>query len=139
MMGDFTIGRKVYHATISVESGSLLSGDPTQNEVWTGTETWTFDFGKGNTIQLKTTFVTEHANFVDNTSGIFHVNEVGTFTNGKGIFKHAYGSLVSQGPFGPNVKLPNNIQAPSGSDVWYFINPTQGMICLLNDHDEKRD
>jgi hypothetical protein len=139
MVGDFTIGHKVYHAKISVESGPLLSGDPTTDDVWQGTELWTFDFGKGNTIQLKARFVTEHANVVANTSGIFHYTEVGTFTNGTGMFKHVFGSLVAQGPFGPGVKLPSTIPAPAGEGVWYFVAPTQGTICGLNDHDEKRE
>jgi hypothetical protein len=50
MTGGFTISRKVYHATISVDGGPLLSGNPFEDEVWTGTETWTFDFGMGNKI-----------------------------------------------------------------------------------------
>jgi hypothetical protein len=133
MMGDFTIAREVRHGTISVVGTSLI-GDPLTMDVWQGTETWTLDFGDDNTIQLRVRFVTEHANIVANTSGIFHYATVGTFANGTGVFKHAYGNLSAQGPFGPTVKLPETIPAPE--DAWYTVLPSQGMICGLNNRDK---
>lgn len=138
-VGDITIGNKVYHATVLTVNTSF-SGDG--EDVWQGTETWTFDFGKGNTIQLLTHFVTEHMTDAASESGVFHVIEVGTFANGTGVFKHAYGNLISPGPFGPNVKLPDNIKLPpeaQGVGVWFWIGSSQGMICGMNDRDEKRD
>ena len=55
-VGDITIGNKVYHATTLVVNTSFID----DGDTWLGTETWTFNFGGGNTIQLKTHFVTEH-------------------------------------------------------------------------------
>jgi hypothetical protein len=138
MEGNFTIGREVYRATVLAVNTSLI-GDPLTDDVWQGTETWTWRFGKGNTIQLLTGFVTEHANLSKTDPGAFHVNEVGTFANGTGMLRHAYGSLLAQGPFGPNVKLPDQIQlpAPLPEGTWFFVAPTQGMICGLNDRDER--
>jgi hypothetical protein len=138
MVADFTIGRKVYHAAITIGDSTLI-GDPYQDDVWQGTETFIFDFGKRNTIQLMTPYVTEHAKLTDplDPSLIFHVTHLGTFTNGTGMFKHAYGNLAFWGPIGPGVKLPPQIQAPAGG--LYFISAAQGTICGLNDGNEKRD
>jgi hypothetical protein len=132
MVADVTIGRKVYHATILSENTSFFDN----GDSWQGTEHWTLDFGGGNTIELNPTFVSDH---MTDPVANYTVIEIGTFTKGKGIFKHAFGSLFTLGPFGPNVKLPDNIQAPSGPDVWYFVGPFQGTMCGLNDRDEKRD
>jgi hypothetical protein len=137
MVGDFTIGKKVYHATILVASTSFID----DGDTWLGTETWSFDFGRGNTIQLMTHFVTEHMTDAASESGVFHVIELGTFANGTGVFKHAYGSLVAQGPFGPGVTLPPNIELPpeAAGASWFWVGPSQGMICGLDDLGEKRD
>lgn len=138
MVGDFTIGNKIYHATVLVASTSMIDN----GDIWLGTETWTFDFGGGNTIQLKTHFVTEHmTDAASAESGVFHVIELGTFAKGTGVFKNAYGSLSAQGPFGPGVKLPANIKLPPAAEgaSWFWVGPSQGMICGMSDHDEKRD
>jgi hypothetical protein len=139
-VGDITIGNKVYHATLLVVNTSFIDNGDT----WLGSETWTFNFGGGNTIQLMTHFVGEHVSPTDAVyqTGIYHVIELGTFTNGTGVFKHAYGNLISPGPFGPGVKLPDNIKLPpeaQGTDVWFWVGPAQGMICGISDRDEKRD
>jgi|SRR5271157_344047 len=137
-VGDITIGNKVYHATLLAVNTSFIDDDDT----WLGTETWTFDFGKGNTLQLMTHFVTEHMTDAVSAAGVFHVVEVGTITNGTGVFKHAYGNLISPGPFGPGVKLPDNIALPpeaQGPGVWFWVGPAQGMICGMSERDEKRD
>jgi len=126
-VGAFTIGRNLRHADIlSVNTSFFDDGD-----VFRGTETWTLDFGKGDTIQLKTSFVTEHMNDAAASSGVFHLIEVGTFANGTQVFKNAYGNLSVQGPFGPNVKLPDNIQPPPDAQM-FSVAPSQGMICGLS-------
>jgi hypothetical protein len=121
--GDFTVGRATRHANV-VDVNTSISQD---GDVWRGTETATFDFGKGNTVDLVTDFVTEHMNNATST-GIFHVNEIGTFSNGKGKFKNAYGHFSSQGPFGPNVKLPSTATVPEGSNM-FWIGQYHGFIC----------
>ena len=132
-VGDITIGNKVHQATTLVVNTSFVD----DGDTWLGTEAWTFNFGGGNTIQLKTHFVTER---MTDASGVFHVIEVGTFTNGTGVFKHGYGNLISSGPFGPNVKLPDNIKLPpEAQGAWLWVGPVQGMICGMSDRDEKRD
>jgi hypothetical protein len=125
MVGDLTIGKKVYHATgFSVNTSFIDEGD-----VWLGTETWTFDFGGGNTIQVMAQFVTEHMTDAASESGIYHYIGVGTFANGTGAFKRAHGNLGVQGPFGPNVKVPDNVKLQLPADaVWFAIMPAQGMI-----------
>lgn len=133
-VGDFTVGAKVHHATILIVNTSFFD----DGDVDRGTETWTWDFGGGNTIQLMTDFVTEHMTDAVSSSGVFHVIEVGKFANGAGAFKHAYGNLSAPGPFGPNVKLPDKIQPPADASMFY-VGLSQGMICGLNDRDEKRD
>ncbi len=129
MVGNFTIGREVYQATALAVNTSFI-GDPTLDDVWQGTETWAMDFGEGNTIQVMAEFVSEHSNIITNKSGIFHVIDGGPFANGTGAFKHAYGNLLAQGPFGPGVKLPPTIQSPEGT--WYFVGSTRGTVCGMN-------
>ena len=137
MVGDFTIGKKVYHATILVANTSFID----DGDTWLGTETWTWDFGRGNTVQVMTHFVTEHMTDAASDSGVFHVIEQGTFVNGTGIFKHAYGNLLAEGPFGPGVKIPDNVTLPpeAAGASWFWVGPSQGMICSVNIPDEKRD
>ncbi len=120
--GDFTIGRRVLHATVSdVNTGVEKHGD-----MWWGTETATFDFGKGNTVDLLTEFTTEH---MTDASGVFHVNEIGTFANGKGQFRNAYGHFNSQGPFGTGVVLPTGKAKPPAGVKMFWIGHYDGTIC----------
>jgi len=136
-VADITIGNKVYHATILVVNTSFID----DGDIYLGTETWTLDFGKGNTIQVMTHFVTEHMTDAVSDSGVFDVVELGTFANGTGVFKHAYGNLISSGPFGPGVTLPPDITLPpaAAGASWFWIGPAQGMICGMKDRDENRD
>jgi hypothetical protein len=122
--GEFTVGRQVLHATINDVNTSIVK----DGDVWRGTETATFDFGSENTVDLMTDFVTEHMNDAAAASGVFHVNEIGTFAHGTGIFKNAYGHFSSQGPFGPKVKLPENVKPPENADM-FWIGQYNGMIC----------
>jgi hypothetical protein len=123
--GNFTVGKKVMHATIvDVNTGISKQGD-----MWLGTETATFDFGSGNKVDLMTEFVTEHqTDAVGTSAGLFHVNETGYFANGQGKFKHAWGRFSSQGPFGPGVTLPPEIK-PTANDGLFWIGQYNGMIC----------
>jgi hypothetical protein len=136
-VADITIGNKVYHATILVVNTSSVD----DGDILYATETWTLDFGRGNTIQLMTHAVAEHMTDAVAESGVFHVIELGTFANGTGVFKHAYGSLISTGPFGPGVTLPPDITLPpeAAGASWFWVGPSQGMICGMKDRDEKRD
>jgi hypothetical protein len=135
-VANITIGNNVYRATLLAVNTSFTD----DGDVWLGTETWTLDFGRGNTIQLMTHFVTQHMNDAVADSGVFHVIELGTFANGTGMFRHTYGSLISPGLFGPNVKLPDNIELPpEAQGAWLWIGPSQGMICGMSDRDQKRD
>lgn len=129
-VGNFTIGKDSHHATIAV-SGRIppIPGGP---GVLLGGELWTFDFGEGNTVQLTTDFVAEH---LTDASGVFHVREVGQFVNGTGAFKHAYGSLTAEGPFGPAVVLPNITELPTQA-IFFWVAPSQGMICGSNNRDQ---
>jgi len=136
--GNLTIGREVYRFMGPTAGTSGPIPDPFR-DVWRGTETWSLNFGNGNTIQLLTEFVTEHANLGDpNSNGVFHVTEVGTFANGTGVFKHAYGSFFQDAPFGPNVNLADKFP-PLPEGTWFVAGPAQGMICGLNDRDERND
>ena len=122
--GNFAVGRKVRHADIvDVNTGFFDNGG-----VSTGTETATFDFGRGNTIRLNVDFIVEHLNDAISSSGVFDVKENGTFSKGTGMFKGAYGHWVMEGPFGPDIKLPDNIPADPISDM-YWIGWYHGMIC----------
>lgn len=128
MLGDFTIGREVFPATISVQMMSIVQ-DP---DNWQGAETWTFDFGGGHTVQLVTSFVTEH---MTNAGGVWHIREVGTFVNGTGGFKHAFGNLTAEGPFGPGVILHGVEGLPMLDARYFWVAPSQGMICGMNRRD----
>ena len=135
MVGNFTIGDAVYSATIGVKGTSQIQ----DGYMWQGTETWTFDFGGGNTIQLMTDYVTEHmtAGGLPNPEGIFHIREVGTFANGTGALKNVYGNLAADGPFGPNVVLHDEPQWwPLSGVTMFYVAPSQGMICGLNNRDK---
>jgi hypothetical protein len=136
MTGDLTIGREVYRF-MGVTAGTSGPIPDPFTDVWRGTETWALNFGKGNTIQVVTEFVTEHANLADpNSTGVFHVTESGTFAHGTGLFKHAYGSFLQDAPFGPNVELDDKFPGqPEGT--WFCVGPVQGTICGLNDRDER--
>ena len=45
MVGNFTIGKDLFFATVTVKSTSMHQ----EPDIWQGTETWTFDFGDGST------------------------------------------------------------------------------------------
>jgi hypothetical protein len=122
--GNFTVDRKVHHVDLVDINTSFFNG----GDIWTGTETATFDFGRGDSVQLSAEFVTEHMNDAVASSGVFHINEIGTFTKGTGRFKNAYGHWIMQGPFGPNVPLPGNIQPPPDADM-FWIGQYHGTIC----------
>jgi hypothetical protein len=116
-----TIGRTVHTAKLNVVNTSFH----VDGNVYRGTETWTLDFGKGDTFQVKTHFITEH---MDSLSGVFHVTEVGQIANGTGQFYKVYGNFYSDGPFGPSVKLPANVKVPADAQMlWY--NAGHGMLC----------
>ena len=68
------------------------------------------------------------------SGGICHIREVGTFVNGTGAFKNAFGNLAAEGPFGPNVKLYDIAQLPPAASTMtmFWVAPSQGMICGLN-------
>lgn len=122
--GEFLVDRKSRRGNIvDVYTGFFDNGG-----VATGTEIATFDFGNGDTFQLKVDFIVEHLNDSLTSNGVFDVRENGTFTKGTGMFKGAYGHWIMEGPFGPNIKLPNNIHPDPNSDMlwigWYH-----GMIC----------
>lgn len=124
--GHFTVGRKVLPANIvDVNTGFFDNGG-----VATGTEIATFDFGKGNKFQLNVDFIAEHLNDAISGSGVFDVKENGTFSKGTGMFKGAYGHWIMEGPFGPNVKLPDNIHPDPNSDM-FWIGWYHGEICGL--------
>lgn len=127
---DFTIGRKALHASfLSVNTSFFDSGN-----VWEGTENWTLDFGKGNKIDVKAHFVSQHMTDAVSVAGTYDLVDGGRFTNGEGVFKHAYGNMSVQGPFGPNVKLPDSISPPPDAQ-WFSVLESQGMICGLGDRD----
>lgn len=129
-VADLTIGGKLLHAdVVAVNTGFFDGGD-----IGIGTEDWTVNFGHGNTIRLRMNFVTEHMNDEVSSSGVFHVIDIGKIAKGTGIFKNASGNFSVEGPFGPNVKLPDNIQPPPESQMLGFT-PVQGMVCGLNDRD----
>ena len=123
-VADFTIGSHIYHASVVTENTSFTD----DGDTWLGSEQWTLDFGKGNTILVNTQFVSQHMNDAVSPAGVFDLTEVGTFVGGKGKFRHAYGNLLANGPFGPNVKLPDNIQPPPDAQ-WFGVVPSAGMIC----------
>jgi len=124
--GDFVIGNKVRHANIViVNTGFFDNGG-----ISTGTEIGTFDFGHGNTFQTKADFSVQHLNDALTDSGVFDVRENGTFFKGTGIFRGVYGHWVNDGPFGPNVKLPDNIH-PDPAASLYWIGRYHGTICGL--------
>lgn len=120
--GDFSVGRNTLHARIKDVNTSIERHE----DMWWGTETATFDFGHGNTVDLLTEFTTEH---MTSPSGVFHVNENGTFANGKGMFKRAFGRFTSQGPFGPKVVLPAGKVKPPEGVTLYWIGHYDGTIC----------
>lgn len=123
--GDFTVGRKVRHATVVDPNTGFEDFGP----VWIGTETAKFDFGRGDAIDLMTEFVCEvDLEKLASPDAIFHVNETGYFANGKGRFKNAWGRFNLQGPFGPGVKLPQRI-VPGRNDGMFWIGQYVGTIC----------
>jgi hypothetical protein len=127
-VGDLRVGRSVLH----VEMAAVTTIDSTDGGVLRGSEKWTLDFGRHNTVLADTDFVGEHLADAVAPSRVFHVIELGMFTGGTGIFKNAYGSFISSGPFGPSVTLPDSIQSAPDSQMWW-IGPIQGTICGLNE------
>jgi len=129
-VGDFTIGRKHLPASfLAVNTSFLDSGD-----VWEGTEDWTLDFGNGNKLHVAAHFVTQHMTDSVSTAGAFDLVDGGRFLQGTRMFKNAYGNMTVQGPFGPGVKLPDNIHPPADAQ-WFSVVESQGMICGMNDGD----
>ena len=129
-VGDLSVGRKVMHADLVDINTSIVFGD----YIWTGTEMATFDFGHGNRFQTPIEFIAEHVNDSVSASGVFHISEIGTLTKGTGMFKNTYGHYIMQGPFGPNVKLPDNIQPAPGADMFGIVQ-YHGTICGIKDSD----
>lgn len=120
--GDFMIGSEKLHAKVV----DVNTGLEKHNDLWSGTETATFDFGEGNRLELLTEFTTEH---MKDSAGVFHVNEIGAFANGTGRFRKASGHFNSQGPFGPGVRLPaGKVNPPAGASM-YWIGQYDGTIC----------
>lgn len=64
------------------------------------------------------------------SGGVYHIREVGTFVNGTGAFKIAFGNLAAEGPFGSNVMLYDLIQLPPAATAMrmFWVAPFQGMI-----------
>jgi sugar lactone lactonase YvrE len=87
-------------------------------DFWLGTETATLDFGDGDTLQLITTFVTDH---MLNPSGVFRVTEVGIIANGTGRFTYANGVFFTPGSFGPGL-------SPDGQTM-LWTGEYQGIVC----------
>lgn len=129
--GDFTVGAQVLHARVVDVNTALQKGE----DAWWGTETATFDFGQGNTVQLLTEFTTEH---MKNPSGVYHVNEIGTFANGAGMFQKASGHFTSQGPFGPGVVLPTGKVSPQEGAAMLWIGHYDGTICGMSSRNEAK-
>lgn len=123
-VGDFTIGKRVMHATVSDPNTDFTD----MGDTWLGKEEATFTFTTGEKITLMTEFVTEHQTDSAGNLGVFHVNETGYFARGTGRFKHAWGRFNLQGPFGPGVKLPTNI-VPGDNDGLFWIGQYNGTIC----------
>jgi hypothetical protein len=123
-VGDFTVGKTVLHAKITDPNTGLTD----MGDIWLGTEEATFDFGHGNKITAMTSFVTEHQTDPAGLTGVFHVNETGSFARGTGAFKHAWGRFNLQGPFGPGVKLPETVTA-GPNDGLFWIGQYNGTIC----------
>lgn len=121
--GTFTLGRESKQVGVSTINTGITQGD----YLWTGTEQHTYDFGHGNTFQSPVDFVAEHADDLNLSPGFAQIIEIGTISKGTGIFEHAYGHWTMQGPFGPNVTLPANIQAPT--NTWYWIGQYHGTVC----------
>jgi hypothetical protein len=127
-VGDLTVGGKVWHAKLNVDTLKVVDGGDT----WTGKEALAFDFGKGNILKGVGPFVTEHMTDPGGSLVVFHINEEGRFVKGKGIFQNVYGHWAMQGPFGAGVKLPNNIQPPPEAS-WFWIGQYSGTICGMSD------
>ncbi len=123
-VGDFTFGKETLHATVTDPNTSITF----KGDIWLGTEEATFTFSTGDKVTLMTSFVTEHQTDAAGTSGVYHVNETGYFTRGTGQFKHAWGRFNLQGPFGPGVTLPDDIN-PGENDGWMWIGQYNGTIC----------
>jgi hypothetical protein len=122
---DLTIGRNLVHADVlAINTGFFDAGS-----TWQGSEKWTLDLGNGNKIRLKTDFIAEHVTDAASTSGVFHLSEVGRFTRGAGLYQNAFGSITVSGPFGPNVKLPSNIQ-PAPDAQAFAVTQALGSICI---------
>lgn len=118
------VGRNVRHANIvDVNTGLVDRGSVT-----TGTEIATFDFGSGDTVQLNTEFILEHMKDSLAAAGVYDVKANGTFANGTGEFKGAYGHFVMEGPFGPSVKLPDTVH-PDPKAGMFWMGWYHGMIC----------
>ena len=126
--GTFALGRE--SKQVGLMAVNTTPADYDKNlYIWIGTEQHTYDFGHGNTFQSPVNYVAEHVNDAVSASGVFHVMEVGTISKGTGIFEHAYGHWTMQGPFGPSVILPSNIQVGQGGDGLYWIGQYHGTIC----------
>lgn len=128
MLANFTIGQGIRLAAIGVKTTSIVQ----DADNWQGGELWTLDFGEGHTIQLQTSFVTEH---MTNAGGVYHIREVGTFVNGTGAFVNAYGNLTAEGPFGPGVVLHDVTGLPLIDATMFWVAPSQGTICGVNSRD----
>ena len=129
-VGNLTIGRDVRRADVQAAN----TGSFTNNEaIFQGTEAWTLDFGRWGRLYLNMEFVAED---MTDSAFNFHVTEVGKIVKGTGLFEHAYGNFTAQGPFGPALALPSNIQPPPDAIMW-GVTPALGMICGLNNRDER--
>jgi hypothetical protein len=106
-----------YGTTFTVNTGVELN----EEDVATGTELTTLDFGYGDTFQLVTRWVVHHGS---NPSGNAEVTEIGTIANGTGRFQNVYGVYYSPGVVGP----------ATATDWQTFIwtGSYQGTICGLD-------
>ncbi len=125
-VGDFDFGKLALHATVTDPITSVVS----RGDILLGTEEATFSFANGDKITLITSFVTEHQTDSAGAGGVYHVNETGYFARGTGRFKQAWGRFNLQGPFGPGVKLPDDIK-PGENDGKLWIGQYNGTICGL--------
>ncbi len=122
-VGDFTVGEQIRHVKLDVDTLSVVDG----GDIWTGNEVQTFHFGQGNVLKGSAAFVTEHMTDPGGSGSVFHINEEGIFTPGKGIFANVNGHWAMQGPFGSGVKLPDKIQPPPEAS-WFWIGQFNGTL-----------
>jgi hypothetical protein len=100
--------------------------DKTDGDTWTGTETFTMDFGDGDAIAWTCHYVTSN---VTNPLGVSSLLETCTIGSGTGVFQNASGIITTRGSFGPGFSLFG--QTLDGQ-TWYAAAETDGVITGLD-------